>query len=307
MPEPADKARKASRSAYRSFIDILLTGLVVIIPLVVTLYVLTAAWGFIADALRPFIEVLQWAGLIESVKQVGFVDFLITVGIYNDVVDFLTTIIALLILFLVIVGIGLLTRVRYGERLIDFFDALVGTIPGVGSLYGSFRRMGDAMLESSVDNFQEVVLVEFPYEDVYVMGFRTSEAAGPVAAAAARSDMTTLFLPLAPNPVMGGFLAHIPEDRVMHVDMSVDEAVQTIITSGIATESPDDGDFRELDDEEVSGVREITSPPADGDGDAEDVAGTPGDAAGDGVDGAETTDGTGDPGTGDADGDDEDS
>jgi len=263
IPEPADKARKASRSAYRSFVDVVLTGLVVIVPLVITLYVLTAAWGFIADALRPFIQVLQWAGLIESVKQVGFVDFLITVGVYSDVVDFLTTITALLILSLVIVGVGLLTRVRYGERLIDFFDALVGTIPGVGSLYGSFRRMGDAMLESSVDNFQEVVLVEFPYDDVYVLGFRTSETAAPVAAAAARPDMTTLFLPLAPNPIMGGFLAHIPEERVMGVDMSVDQAVQTIITSGIATESPDEGSFRELDDEEVSGVREITSPPAD--------------------------------------------
>jgi uncharacterized membrane protein len=264
--DPADRAREASRSAYRSFVDVVLTGLVVIVPLVVTLYVLTAAWGFIADALRPFIQVLQWAGLIESVKQVGFVDFLITVGVYNDVVDFLTTITAVFILALVIVGVGLLTRVRYGERLIDFFDALVGTIPGVGSLYGSFRRMGDAMLESSVDNFQEVVLVEFPFDDVYVLGFRTSETAAPVAAAAARPDMTTLFLPLAPNPIMGGFLAHIPEERVMHVDMSVDQAVQTIITSGIATESPDEGQFRELDDEEVSGVREITSPPADREG-----------------------------------------
>ena len=287
IPGSADRARKASRSAYRTFVDILLTGLVVIVPLVVTLYVLSAAWGFIADALRPFIQVLQWAGLIESVKEVGFVDFLITVGVYNDVVDFLTTVTALFILFLVILGVGLLTRVRYGERLIDFFDALVGTIPGVGSLYGSFRRMGDAMLESSVDNFQEVVLVEFPYEDVYVMGFRTSETAAPVAAAAARPDMTTLFLPLAPNPIMGGFLAHIPEERVMHVDMSVDQAVQTIITSGIATESPAGDEFRELDDEEVSGVREITSPPADGDGGADGSR-----AAGDG------TEDTGDSGEG---------
>jgi len=261
ISESADTAREAGKSVYRTFVDIVLTGVVVIVPLVITLYVLTAAWGFIADALRPFIQVLQWAGLIESVKRVGFVDFLITVGIYNNVVDFLTTITALLILFAIIVGVGLLARVRYGERLIDFFDSLIGAIPGVGSLYGSFRRMGDAMLESSVDNFQEVVLVEFPYDDVFVMGFKTSEAAGPIAAASGQRDVMTLFLPLAPNPVMGGFLAHVPEQRIMNVDMSVDEAVQTIITSGIATESPGERDFRDLDEDEVSGVRELTSRP----------------------------------------------
>jgi uncharacterized membrane protein len=211
---------------------------------------------------------LQWAGLIESVKQVGFVDFLITVGIYSNVVDFLTTIVALFILSVIIVSVGLLARNRYGERLIDLFDAAVSAIPGVGSLYGSFRRMGDAMLESSVDNFQEVVLVEFPYDDVYVMGFKTSEAAGPIAAASGERDVTTLFLPLAPNPIMGGFLAHVPEARIMPVEMNVDQAVQTIITSGIATDSPDAAEFRDLDDDEMGGVREITSSPEEAEDDA---------------------------------------
>jgi hypothetical protein len=49
---------------------------------------------------------------------------------------------------------------------------------------------------------------------------------------------------------MGGFLAHIPRDRILDVDMSVEDAVQTIITSGIAIDEPDDGEFRELADDE---------------------------------------------------------
>ena len=53
--------------------------------------------------------------------------------------------------------------------------ALVGAIPAVGSIYGSFRRMGDAMLESSVDNFQEVVLVEYPTEGSYAVAFKTAD------------------------------------------------------------------------------------------------------------------------------------
>jgi uncharacterized membrane protein len=267
--EAKDTAQQAGKSIYRTAADVVLTGIVVIIPLVITLYILKAALDFIAGALRPFIQVLEAAGLIESVQNWGLVELLVAVGIYSNVVEFLTTVTAVFILAVVIVGVGLLARVRYGEQLIEYFDRVIGAIPGVGSLYGSFRRMADAMLESSVENFQEVVLVEFPYDDVYVMGFKTSDAAGPLAVATGERDLTTLFLPLAPNPIMGGFLAHVPDERIMSVDMTVDEAVRTIITSGIATESPDSDAFRDLDDEEVDGVREITEhpdPSEDGDG-----------------------------------------
>ncbi|MDY6764394.1 MAG: DUF502 domain-containing protein [Halobacteria archaeon] len=248
--EPTESAREAGRSIYQVGLDVILTGIVVIVPLVVTLYVLKAALGFIAGALRPFIQILRWAGLIEGVKTNGFVDLLITVGIYNNVVDFLTTIVAVFILIVVIVAVGLLARFQYGERVIDYFDLVMGTIPGIGSIYQSFRQMGEIMLETGVDNFRSVKLVEFPFDDVYVIGFETSRSSPSIMTAAGNEDMVTLFLPLAPNPVMGGFLAHIPRERVFDVDMTVEEAVQTIITSGIATEEPDEGEFRNLTDEE---------------------------------------------------------
>mgnify|MGYP000179695331 CR=1 FL=1 len=255
--EPANKAREAGKSVYRSIVDVVLTGIVVIVPLVITLFVLQAAFNFIANALRPFVQVLRWAGLIESVKDLGFVDFLITVGIYSNVVEFITTITAVFILLLIIVTVGLLARVRYGEQLIRLFDSMISSIPAVGSIYGSFRRMGDAMLESSVDNFQEVVLVEYPDQDLYLLGFKTNETPMPIVDAADASSMTTLFLPLAPNPVMGGFLAHIPDEKVRTVDMTVEDAVRIVITSGIATADPDAGRYRALSDDERRDVSEL--------------------------------------------------
>lgn len=74
----------------------------------------------------------------------------------------------------------------------------------------------------------------------------TGESAAPV------SGMTTLFLPLAPNPVMGGFLTHVPDERVMPVDMTVREAARIIITSGIGADSPRDGEFRQLSEDELN-------------------------------------------------------
>jgi len=261
-----ESAKEAGRSVYREALDVVLTGIVVILPLVATVYVLKAALGFIAGALRPFIKLLRWAGLIEGIKQVGFVDLLITVGIYSNVVDFLTTIIAVMVLAAIVVGVGLLARFRYGERMIDYFDYFVGTIPGAGSIYQSFRQMGEVLLESGVENFQSVKLVEFPFDDVYVIGFETSRSAPAVMASADDGDMVTLFLPLAPNPVMGGFLTHIPREQVNDVDMTVEEAVQIIITSGIATDDVEGGEFRDLDPDERSGLGDATVGGADTDG-----------------------------------------
>jgi len=253
-----ESARRAGRSAYKTAIDIVLTGLVVIVPLVITLYVLQAALGFIAGALRPFIQLLRWAGLIEGIRANGFVDLLLTIGIYRNVAEFLTTLIAVFVLAVIVLGVGTIARFQHGERLINYFDWLIGTVPGIGPVYNSFRQMGEVILESGIENFRSVKLVEFPFDEVYVLGFETSTAGSPVMTAAGDEDMVTLFLPLAPNPVMGGFLAHIPRDRVLDVDMTVEEAVQTIITSGIATEELD-GQFRELTDEERQELGDVAS------------------------------------------------
>lgn len=253
------RARRAGQSVYEVAVDIVLTGVVVILPLVISLYVLQAAYGFIASALRPFIQVLQWAGLIEGIRNAPPVQFLITLEVVPSATELVTDAIALAILVVLVLAVGTVGRNQYGERLVDYFDAIVTALPGIGSIYQSFRRLGDVMLDSGMENFQEVKLVEFPHEETYVLGFETNRSPVTVRAAAEKPDeeMLTMFLPLAPNPVMGGFLTHIPEDRVRPVDMTVEEAVQSIITSGIATPDPETGEYQELTDEQrrrISGM-----------------------------------------------------
>jgi uncharacterized membrane protein len=143
------------------------------------------------------------------------------------------------ILVALIVGVGVVARHRYGERLIDYFDAVVMSVPGIGGVYKSFRRMSDVVMESDVSNFREVKIVEFPYDDTYVLGFVTNDSPPAVVESVEQGDLLTMFLPLAPNPFMGGHLTHVPTDRVYDVDMTVEEGVRSVITSGIA--GPDDG------------------------------------------------------------------
>jgi uncharacterized membrane protein len=185
----------------------------------------------------PLVALLEWAGVVQWVEQNGFIAFLIEVGLFTDVAAFTSQIVAVLGLVLVVLVAGTIANMRYGDHLIDFFDYFIGAIPGIGTVYHSFRQMGDAMLESDVENFRSVKLIEFPHDGIYVIGFETAQSPPTVgnAVGEAEDGMITMFLPLAPNPVMGGFLTHIPEERVSDVDMTVEEGVRSIITSGMAT------------------------------------------------------------------------
>lgn len=231
----ASTARETGGSLYNHTHETLLTGVAITIPLIVTLYVFTVALDFIAGALDPFIAVLRWVGVIEAVERVRVISLLIDIGVYPFVVNFLTELIALVVLFVLVAVAGTVGRNRYGERIIDYVDLAITSIPGIGTVYRSFRRMGDVMLDEGGENFQEIKLVECFEEDVYVLGFKTSDSPPTIETATGHDDMVSMFLPLAPNPVTGGLLTYVPESDVYDIDMTVEEGIRSILTSGVAT------------------------------------------------------------------------
>ncbi|WP_232686017.1 DUF502 domain-containing protein [Halobacterium zhouii] len=218
-----ERVQQASASMYDKVREAALTGVAVVVPLLVTLYVMSVAAGVITDLLDPLVDALDKLGMTPNASEL-LVDAFGVLGI-----------VALTLL------VGFVASFRSGERVLEYFDAALERIPGLGAVYKSFRQMSDVMLESDADNFQEVVLVEYPAEETYTLGFRTTETPDAIEAAAGREGMETLFLPLAPNPVMGGFLAHVPGDRVRDVDMTVEEGIRTIVTTGVATAETDAG------------------------------------------------------------------
>jgi len=225
-----------------------LTGVSIVVPVLVTVYVLSIAVDFLFGALSPMVGVME------------------SLGVGGEGGVLLARALSVFLLIGAIIITGLVTRFRFGKRAVNYFDGVVEAIPGVGAVYMSFRQMGDVLLESDNQSFQEVYLVEFPYDDSYVIGFQTAETHDEIEDAAGKEKMLSLFLPLAPNPMMGGFLAHIPKERVLDVDMTVEEGVRSVATLGIATgesgeETDVEGtpiDLREVVDEyvEVPGVTE---------------------------------------------------
>ncbi|SFR36747.1 DUF502 domain-containing protein [Halogeometricum limi] len=245
--EYAERAKQTGRSAYETAIDVVVTGIVVIMPVVVTIYIFDLALGFVSGALEPLVRLLQWAGIIQGIRSQPFVGFLLETELIASEVGFVSELIALAFLAVVVVVAGLLARHRYGEHVIGMFDYFITKIPGVGAVYRSFRRMGDVMLDDGTENFQSVKVVEFPTDGSYVIGFETAQSPPSICEVTDTEGMVTLFVPLAPNPVMGGFLSHFPEEQVMDVDMTVEEGVRSIVTSGIAT-SPTEDSGMSIDD-----------------------------------------------------------
>jgi uncharacterized membrane protein len=208
------------RFTVEAFRQVLVSGVSVAGPLVVTFVVLGAVLDFLSDLLAPFARVLMLLGL--TAGQDGVLAQAVTV----------------LSLVAIVVLTGVLAETNSTSNAVHGIGRYVEAVPGVGSVYSSFNQMSDVMLEDNSEAFKEVKLVEFPHEEVYSLAFKTSEVAD-----AGGDGMAVLFVPMAPNPVMGGFMVCVPEERVRDIDMTVQEAFQAIITSGI-TMSGSTGWFR---------------------------------------------------------------
>ncbi|ELZ45964.1 hypothetical protein C463_06020 [Halorubrum californiense DSM 19288] len=205
-----------------------LTGVAVIVPAIITLVVLAFAFNAVYDYLDAFSSAVVAVSPGAGLPVISAVSREVAIEIATPVV---------FVAVILLLGAAVESS-RYGERAVDYVDEAVERVPGVGSVYQGFRQMSDAMLESDGGNFREVVLVEFPTEDTYTLAFVTSETPAVIAdhADSEGGGMRTLFMPMAPNPVMGGHVVFVPERQIVDVELTVDEGIRALVTSGVALE-----------------------------------------------------------------------
>ena len=226
---PGGSISRALRSAF-------VTGVAVVVPLLLSLIVLAVAGRYVYHYLDLFSTlVLDLSPGARYAVAVSGVRLSLT---KEALIELLTPVV--LVSLILAVGASI-NATRFGAVAVNYFDAAVGHVPGIGALYESFRQMSDVMLNEDAQNFRDVKLVEFPHEGAYTLGFLTTETPDPLREPAGHERMVTLFLPLAPNPVRGGHLVHMPSDRVMDVDMTVEEGLRAVVTSGVAVAGDSDG------------------------------------------------------------------
>jgi uncharacterized membrane protein len=139
------------------------------------------------------------------------------------------SLLALMLAAVLISVIGVLTRYYIGKRIIEWLDMAMMNVPLFNKFYGAIKQVNEAFAGNK-NSFKTVVLVEFPREGMYSVGFITSEQHAEVQQKT-KEKVLCVFVPTTPNPT-SGFLVLVPEDKVTKLEMSVAEGIKYIVSLG---------------------------------------------------------------------------
>jgi uncharacterized membrane protein len=192
----------------------LMTGLLVWVPLAITVWVISAIVGVMDGFLRILPEDWRpevWLPLLHLPKSLPGLGVLF----------------ALLIVFIT----GILAANFLGRQLLFFWDKLLGYIPVVRTIYSSVKQVSDTLLSDSGNAFKTAVLVQYPRTGVWTVAFQTGKPAVDIAAQL-NGEHISVFVPTTPNPTSGFFLIVLKSDT-KPLSMSVDEALKYVVSMGV--------------------------------------------------------------------------
>jgi len=187
----------------------LITGLLIWIPLVITLWVLK----LIVETLDQSLLLLppEWR----------------TEAFLGYHVPGLGVILTLVIVFVT----GVLATNFLGARLVQLWHAILHRIPVVSSIYSSVKQISDTLFSTSSQAFRKALLVQWPRQGVWTIAFLTGVPGGDVDNHL-KGDYVSVYVPTTPNPT-GGYFVMLPREETVELDMSVDDALKYIISMGV--------------------------------------------------------------------------
>ena len=197
----------------------LIAGLLVVIPLATTIWLSSIVSKFVLT-------------LVTSIpKQLN--PFITLNPLLQDLINLA---LGLTVPLLAILLIGLMARNFVGRWLLEFGEGTLSKIPLAGSVYKTLKQLLETFLRDNSKRFRRVVLVEYPREGLFSVGFVTG-VVGPSLQPELEQTLLSVFIPTAPNPTTGWYTL-VPESSVKDLDISVEDAFRTIISAGIV--NPDE-------------------------------------------------------------------
>jgi uncharacterized membrane protein len=133
----------------------------------------------------------------------------------------------------IVLGTGLLVRNVFGQRLLSYWDGLLRRIPFVNAIYNSVKQVSDTLLSENGSAFGKVLLVRYPHANAWSLAFQTS-VPGEVKRVLAGDEYVGVFVPTTPSPV-NGFYFYVKKSETVELDISVDAAFKAIISMGVVT------------------------------------------------------------------------
>lgn len=187
----------------------LITGILVWLPITVTIWVI----NYIISATDSLINLMPktW----QPIHYLGF----------N--IPGLGVIVAVIVLFLT----GLFGANVLGKKILEIWDALLIRIPVIKSIYSSVKKVSESLFSDNGRSFKTPVLVRFPHQDTWTIGFVSGNIPEPIQNAL-NEPHVSVYVPTTPNPT-GGYYIFVAQKDIQELNMSVDEALKYVISLGM--------------------------------------------------------------------------
>ncbi len=187
----------------------LLAGLLVLVPLAVTVWLL----NWIIGTLDQTLQILPGNWHPDKLLGVHIPGF------------------GVLLALTIVLSIGAIASNFFGRKLVSWWDALLSRIPIVRSIYSSVKQVSDTLFSENGNAFRKALLVQWPREGVWTIAFQTGMPGGDVVNHL-QGDYLSVYVPTTPNPT-GGYFIMLPKADCIELKMSVDEALTYVISMGV--------------------------------------------------------------------------
>ncbi|SPF81262.1 DUF502 domain-containing protein [Pseudoprimorskyibacter insulae] len=211
MNTPFDPETKRP-GLFARFRSSFLTGIVVIAPVGMTIWLIWTLMGWVDGFVLPLVpdrfNPEEYIGI--NLRGVGVIIFL-----------------------LFTIFVGWVAKGLIGRSMIRFAESLVERMPVVRSIYSGVKQIAETVFAQSERSFEKACLIEYPRKGIWAIGFVSTVAKGEVRDRAQTSgELMSIFVPTTPNPT-SGFLLYFPKEDVIELEMTVEDAAKLVISAGL--------------------------------------------------------------------------
>lgn len=205
------------------------TGLVVVLPIGLTIYLIYTVVGWIDSWVLPLVPEAYQPNTV--LRRIFGPDTAVQIRGLGVVVFLVFTIV-----------MGWIARGLIGRSLISWAEGLVDRMPVVRSIYNGLKQIAETVFSQSNTSFERACLVEYPKENIWAIGFISTPAKGELFDKLTQpggGNILSVFVPTTPNPT-SGFLLYVPAKDVILLDMKIEDAAKLIISAGLVYPNPKD-------------------------------------------------------------------
>ncbi len=190
----------------------MIAGLLVVLPIYVTFFVIKFLFTMIGGILSPVV--------VRAVGAIGF-------SPNSKIDEFIITSVAFILTFVALYSIGVITTNFLGRFVINFFEKIVNNVPIIKNVYTSSKKLLEILSLPTTQSFKRVVIVEYPRVGMKAFAFVTGSLKTK-----SGEELSSIFIPTTPNPT-SGFLIYLPDKDTEETDLSIEEGMKLIVSGGI--------------------------------------------------------------------------